>query len=101
MILPSGIELPDVPIAELCRKYQIREMSVFGSAARTDARPDSDIDILVELHSGAQLGWRFFDIAPDLERILGRKVDLGTKDSLKPHARASAMRDALVVYAEQ
>ena len=100
MTLPSGIQLPDDKIAALCRKYQIREMSVFGSAARGDATPDSDVDVLVELRPDARLGWEFFAIAEEMEGIVGRRVDLGTKDSLKPHARPSAQRDAVVVYAE-
>ena len=100
MILRSGIEVPEERVAEVCRKYKIREMAVFGSAARGDARPDSDIDVMVELRPDARLGWEFFGIAEELEKFLGRRVDLGTKDSLKPHARPSALRDAVVVYAE-
>jgi uncharacterized protein len=100
MRLPSGITLPDDKIAEICRKYKIREMAIFGSAARGHLRPDSDIDVLVELRTDAHLGWEFFGIAEELEGVLGRPVDLGTKDSLKPHARPSALREAIVVYAE-
>ena len=99
MTLPSGLQLPDEKIAEICRKYKIREMSVFGSAARGDSGPESDIDILVDLDPDAHLGWEFFGIAEELEGILGRHVDLGTKDSLKPYARTSALRDALIIYA--
>ena len=41
------IELPEKEIADLCRRYQVRELAVFGSFARGDFRPDSDIDLLV------------------------------------------------------
>ena len=99
MTLPSGLYLPDEKIAAICRKYRIREMSVFGSAARGDAGPDSDVDVLVDLEPDARLGWEFFGIAEELEGVLGRHVDLGTKDSLKPYARPSALREALIIYA--
>jgi predicted nucleotidyltransferase len=79
MTLPSGITIPEDQIARICRKYNIRELAVFGSAARGDARPDSDIDVLVEFRPGSLPGWEFFGIAEDLEAILGRPVDLGTR----------------------
>jgi uncharacterized protein len=101
MRLPSGITLPDDKIAEICHRYKVREMAVFGSAARGDLRPNSDIDVLVDLRPDARLGWDFFGIAEELEEILGRRVDLGTKDSLKPRARVSALREAVVIYAER
>ncbi len=92
MTLPSGIEFPDAPITEICRRYGIRELAVFGSAACGDSHPGSDIDVLVEFKPDTHLGWKFFDAADELEYLLGRPVDLGTKDSLKPHARAAQER---------
>jgi predicted nucleotidyltransferase len=62
-------------------------------------REDSDIDIMVVLDPNAKLGWGFFGIADELSELLGRPVDLGTKDSLKPHAKPSALQDAVVIYA--
>jgi hypothetical protein len=53
MTLASGVELPLDAIAELCRRYGVRELSVFGSATRGDMRPDSDVDLLVSFDSGA------------------------------------------------
>ena len=53
MTLASGIELPTEAIAELCRRYYVRELSVFASAARGDMKPESDIDILVEFEPDA------------------------------------------------
>jgi predicted nucleotidyltransferase len=99
MTLASGIEIPSAGIAELCRRYHVREMAIFGSAARGEMHPDSDIDIMVEFQSEANAGWEFFELEEDLARLFGRKVDLGTKRSLKPWVRPGALRDALVIYA--
>ena len=98
MTLPSGLEIPTEKIAEICRRYHIVEMAVFGSSARGDMRADSDVDVMVVLHPEAKLGWRFFDIGDELSKVLGRPVDFGTKDGLKPHAKPSALRDAVVIY---
>lgn len=100
MVLQSGIEVPEERVAEVCRKYKIKELAIFGSAVRGDMGPDSDIDVMVALREDARLGREFFGIAEGLESLLGRRVDLGTKDGLRPHARPSALREALVVYAE-
>lgn len=99
MTLPSGIQLPEAQIAEICRKYKVREMAVFGSAARGDLGPSSDIDILVDLEPDAHLGWEFFGIAEELQAVLGRRVDLGERSALKPRIRSSALRDSIVIYA--
>ncbi|HEY4362746.1 MAG TPA: nucleotidyltransferase family protein [Bryobacteraceae bacterium] len=99
MTLASGIEIPSIEIAELCRRYRVQEMAVFGSAARGEMHPDSDIDVMVEFQPDASAGWEFFQLEEDLARLFRRKVDLGTKGSLKPWVRPSALRDALVIYA--
>ena len=48
MTTAAGIELPETEIAGICRRHQVRELSLFGSAARGEMRPDSDIDLLVD-----------------------------------------------------
>ncbi|HEY6340080.1 MAG TPA: nucleotidyltransferase family protein [Bryobacteraceae bacterium] len=100
MLLESGIELPTQAIAELCRRYHVHELSVFGSAARGDMKPESDIDILVEFEPDAPIGlWEFGHIEGELSVLLGRKVDLVSKRGLKPRVRPYVLRDAKVVYA--
>jgi predicted nucleotidyltransferase len=47
MSIAAGIELPEAEIVDTCRRPQVRELSLFGSAARGEMRPDSDIDLLV------------------------------------------------------
>jgi len=44
----ADTEVDEAKLADLCRRYQVRELSLFGSAARGEMRPDSDIDLLVE-----------------------------------------------------
>ncbi|MBK5291572.1 MAG: nucleotidyltransferase family protein [Acidobacteriia bacterium] len=99
MTLASGLDIPSEAIAEICRRYHIVEMAVFGSTARGDRRPDSDIDVLVEFEPGVVWGWDYFGLEQELAQIFGRPVDLATKKWLKPKVRAEILRDARVVYA--
>ncbi len=99
MTLSSGLEIPSEKIAEICRRYQIVEMAVFGSTARGDMRPDSDVDILVEFAPGVAWGWDYFGLEQELAQVLGRPVDLATKKWLKPKVRAEILDDARIIYA--
>lgn len=99
MTLASGIEIPTDQIRQICRRYHVREMAIFGSAARGGMHPGCDIDVPVELDPDANLGWEFFDLEQELTQAFGRKVDLGTKRSLKPWIRVEALKDAQIVYA--
>lgn len=86
-------------LAELCRKYGIAELSVFGSVARGDAGPDSDVDLLYVRVPGNDLGMSYFALQEDLEELLGRPVDLVAKDSLHRVIRDQVLADAQVLYA--
>jgi len=73
---------------------------VFGSAARGEASPDSDIDIMVEFEPAARIGLIQFErLAEELTFLTGRRVDLVTKRGLKPWVRAEILRDLRVLYA--
>ena len=56
MLNLGDVVVEDVQLANLCRLYQVRELSLFGSAARGEMRPDSDIDVLVEYLPNAEVG---------------------------------------------
>ncbi|MFN0103167.1 MAG: nucleotidyltransferase family protein [Bryobacteraceae bacterium] len=99
MTLLSGLEIPSEKIAEICRRYQIVEMAVFGSTARGDMRPDSDVDIMVEFAPGVTWGWDYFGLEQELAQVLGWPVDLTTKKWLKPKVRAEILGDARIIYA--
>ena len=85
----------------LCRRNRICQLSLFGSEARGTARPDSDVDLLVEFELEAEP--TFFDIArieSELSALLcGRPVDLRTAQDLSRYFRDEVVRDAVVQYA--
>jgi|CXWL01.1.fsa_nt_gi predicted nucleotidyltransferase len=86
-------------IAELCRKNKVRELSLFGSRARGDARPDSDYDLLVEFFPDAGIGLiKYSRMQIDLTNILASKVDLVTKKGLKEYLRDNVLAEATPIY---
>src|SRR4051794_40875523 len=96
----GDIEVDAAKLADLCRRYQVRELSLFGSAVRGEMRPDSDIDLLVEFLPTADVGLvEHAGLMLDFSRLLGRKVDLVSKNGLKPRIRSSVLADARLVYA--
>jgi predicted nucleotidyltransferase len=86
-------------LAELCRKYGIAELSVFGSVARGDAQPGSDVDLLYLRAPGNDLGMSYFALQEDLEKLFGRPVDLVSKDGLHRVIREQVLSDAQILYA--
>ena len=102
--VPDAARLADTQVdesrlADLCR-YQVRELSFFGSAARGEMRPDSDIDLLVEFLPDAEID--LVDYAGpmlELSHLLKRRVDLVSKNGLKPLIRASILQEARLLYA--
>ncbi len=72
----------------------VTSLSLFGSVARDEAGPESDVDVLVEVQRPFGL-FRLFDLQQYLEGLLGRKVDVATPDGLKPRIRERVLRDAV------
>ena len=62
----------------------VRRLALFGSVARGEARPDSDVDLLVEFAPGQKSFDRFMDLSELLERLVGHPVELVTIESLSP-----------------
>jgi len=87
-------------IADLCRRWRIRELALFGSVLRDDFRTDSDVDVLVEFEPGHTPGFAFAELQDELRAILGREVDLVTKPGLRnPFRRHEILRTREVLYA--
>jgi uncharacterized protein len=80
----------------LAHRYGVRSLALFGSVARDEAGPASDVDLLVEFDR--PMGYfGLFALQNYLESLLGRKVDLGTPDSLKPRIRAHVLGESVRV----
>ena len=95
------IELDKAQISSFCQLNGIRSLAVYGSALRSDFRPDSDIDLLVEFDPEHTPG--LFGLAR-MERELstmlgGRKVDLRTPEDLSRYFRQRVLEEAEVQYA--
>ena len=84
-----------------CRRHRIRRLSLFGSVLKRVARPDSDVDLLVEFEPGQEPGLlALAGIEAELSGLLGgRPVDLRTAQDLSPHFRSEVVRSAEVQYA--
>ena len=66
----------------LTRRFPIRRLALFGSWARGEAREDSDVDVMVDVDPSIGLG--FIELAEELERALGRRVDLVSRRAIRP-----------------
>lgn len=74
--------------------FGVRSLSLFGSVARGEERPGSDIDILVEFEQVGGL-FEFVRLKNYLEKTLGQPVDLVTPDALKPQLREKILRESV------
>src|SRR3954471_19328951 len=94
------VEVEEAKLVDLCRRYQVRELSLFGSAVRGEMRPDSDVDLLVEFLPDSSVDHvDYASLMIDLSDLLGRKVDLVSKRGLKPLIRSSVLEEARLLYA--
>ena len=99
-----GIEIPSDAIAELCNRWQVLELALFGSALRDDFGPESDVDVLVRFDPGAR--HTLLDIVQmqdELSATLGRKADLIERTAVEQSPnyirRRSILQSAETIYA--
>src|SRR6516162_1317995 len=96
----DAIALRREELRALCRRYHVRRLDLFGSAARGDFDPErSDVDFLVEFDRALSLG-TYFGLKEALELLLGRPVDLVEPGALRnPYLKASIERSREQVFA--
>ncbi len=81
---------------ELKEKFGVKRIGIFGSYARGEQTGKSDLDVLIELNRTIGL-FRLMDLQDHLRRLVGIKVDLVTKESLKPIVKGDILREAVYV----
>lgn len=86
-------------LAEICGRFGIARLEIFGSVARGEADANSDIDVLYELRPGAHLGWDIERLADELSELFGRRVDLVSKRALHAQLREAVLAEAQLLYA--
>ena len=83
-------------ILPILRRYGVKRAGLFGSCVRGEMREDSDIDILVEIEKDISL-LDFIGLKLEIEDALGRKVDLGEYDTIKPLLREKILKEQVVI----
>ena len=82
------IAIPPDHLADFCRRWKLAEFSLFGSVLRDDFRPDSDVDVLIQLLPGEMMSIeKFMDMRDELNAMFGREVDLVEKPLLRNRFR--------------
>ena len=91
--------IPDISkLTPICRKYGVSSLAVFGSFARNEDSPDSDLDLLVSF--AVRIGLlRMVALERELSELVGRKVDLQTEAALSPYIRDQILKERQIIYA--
>ncbi|MEX0887623.1 MAG: nucleotidyltransferase family protein [Phycisphaeraceae bacterium] len=98
--MAAQIDIDRQVIADFCRRYGIKRLSLFGSVLREDFGPESDVDVLVEFEPGATPG--YFTIGRminELSDMFGRQVDLRTPEGVSRYFRREVLAAAEPLYA--
>lgn len=97
----ARLRIPKKEIAALCRKYGVRKLSLFGSAARGEMKPESDIDLMLELDPASKTSlWDYPAMQEDFAALFDhRKVDLASPEILRnPFRRKTILPDLKTLY---
>lgn len=79
-------EIDRKSLADVCARFRVRELSLFGSSVTGGLRPDSDIDLLVLFDPDANPSlFDMVELREELKALFGREVDLVSKDALMKH----------------
>jgi predicted nucleotidyltransferase len=85
-------------LIELCKQYHVQRLSLFGSRLKGTAKPESDIDILVEFEPNSRLGFGYFRLEDALSELFRKKVDLNTPGFLSKRIREEVLSTAQPLY---
>jgi len=93
------LEIDMERLREVCERYGVASLEVFGSVARGEEIGSSDVDLLYVLKPEMRLGFRLFDLEDELADLFGRSVDLVARRSVNKYLREQVLADAQPLYA--
>lgn len=94
-----GIELIRQKASPILEKYRVSYAGLFGSQARVEARPDSDVDLLVRFEKLPSLA-QFIRLESELKDALKTDVDLVTEGTVKPFINKNIQKDLTTIYGQ-
>ncbi len=95
----SAIDVNQERLRDVCERYGVASLELFGSVARDESNDDSDVDLLYVLKPGVRLGFRLFELEDELAVIFGRPVDLVARTAINKYIREQVLADAQPLYA--
>ena len=95
----ARVTVDEARLADVCARYGMARLRVFGSVPRGTATPDRDIDVLYELEPGRRLGWEIEQLADELAAVFGRPVDLVPAAALHRRLKDAELSEARTLYA--
>jgi predicted nucleotidyltransferase len=95
----AGRPVDGARLADICRRYGIEQLAVFGSVARGEASDDSDVDLLYVANPQARLGFSINRLEDELVDLFGRRVDLVSRKALHHMLRERVEQEARTLYA--
>ncbi len=94
-----AVDVDPERLRDVCERYGVASLEVFGSVARGEDQVDSDVDLLYVLKPGTRLGFQLFDLEDELAVLFGRPVDLVARRSVNKYIREQVLADAQPFYA--
>lgn len=101
MMQQRQVDMPVATIADFCRRWKVKEFSIFGSILREDFGPQSDVDVLLNFFEDVPWGlFELVEMKDELKTIFGREVDIVEQEGLRnPFRRHEILRTRRVIYA--
>ncbi len=99
LVSVPGLAVDQDRLRDICSRYGVSRLEVFGSVSRGEDALDSDIDVLYQLTPDSRLGWDIEKLADELSELIGRPVDLVSRNSLHERLRDEVLAEARLLYA--
>ena len=97
--MPLNIPYDKDQLASICQRFHVAKLELFGSRAKGEARPDSDVDLLVTFEEGRTPGLAFFAMCLELEALFSSDVDVLTRGAVERDSN-SIFKKCVLSYTE-